>query len=68
VIGELARELPERVDYLGYLGQYPSYLTFNLTLFRIATQYERFLERHQRLHALRGWILCMLSKRESRAS
>jgi SAM-dependent methyltransferase len=56
------------VDYLGYLGQYPSYLTFNLTLFRIATQYERFLERHQRLHALRGWILCMLSKRESRAS
>ena len=51
-----------RIEQFKYLGQYPGYLTFNRTLFRIATQYERFLERHPRLHALRGWILCLLTK------
>jgi SAM-dependent methyltransferase len=66
-ISRMARATNFSVDFFHYLGQYPSYLTFNATLFRIGTQYERFLERHPRLHALRGWILCVLSKRESKA-
>ena len=45
-----------------YLGQYPSYLMFSKMLFSIASRYEKFLERHSRLHWLRGWILCILCK------
>ena len=46
-----------------YLGQYPCYFLFSKTLFHIGSRYEKFLERHRRLHCLRGWILCILSKR-----
>jgi SAM-dependent methyltransferase len=65
-INRISRKYNFEVDRFEYLGQYPSYLSFNTTLFRIGARYEKFLERHPRLHALRGWILCVLSKRPSR--
>lgn len=46
-----------------YLGQYPAYFTFSTSLFRMASRYEKFLERHPRLQFLRGWIFCILCKR-----
>jgi SAM-dependent methyltransferase len=51
------------IESFEYLGQYPCYLVFSRPLFRIGCLYEKFLERHRRLHFLRGWILCTLSKR-----
>ena len=51
------------VERCEYLGQYPCYFTFSRPLFYIGSLYEKFLERHRRLHFLRGWILCILSKR-----
>jgi SAM-dependent methyltransferase len=50
------------IEFVEYLGQYPSYLTFNASLFYIGCQYGRFLERNQRFRFLKGWILCVLSK------
>jgi SAM-dependent methyltransferase len=45
-----------------YLGQYPGYFAFSPMLFGIGCRYEKFLENSPRLHFLKGWILCVLSK------
>jgi hypothetical protein len=62
-ISRLARASNFTIESFEYLGQYPCYFIFSKPLFRIGCLYEKFLERHRRLHFLRGWILCTLSKR-----
>ena len=64
-IRKIARANNFQLDHFEYLGQYPSYLTFSKPLFYLGSRYEKFLERHRHLHFLRGWILCVLSKRLS---
>lgn len=61
-INRLAKRHDLIIRHFEYLGQYPSYLMFNKTLFNMASRYEKFLERHSGLHWLRGWILCILRK------
>jgi len=61
-IRKLAKENGLRVERIGYLGQYPNYFVFNRFLFWAGCKYEKFLERYPRLHWLRGWIICVLSK------
>jgi SAM-dependent methyltransferase len=61
-ISGLAKRHDLTLSKFEYLGQYPSYFTFNNRLFDIASRYEKFLERHSTLHCLRGWILCTLCK------
>lgn len=50
------------IEDFRYLGQYPNYLAFNATLFRLGCAYAKFLERHPSLHALQGWILCTVAR------
>lgn len=61
-ITRLARDHGLTVDRFAHLGQYPCYLVFNRTLFVLGSRYEKFLERHPKLHWLRGWIICELTK------
>lgn len=61
-IARLAQKHGFEVQRIEYLGQYPNYFIFNRFLFWAGCKYEKFLERHPRLHWLRGWILCVLSK------
>lgn len=61
-IARLAEQSCLMIQQFAYLGQYPNYFRFSETLFRLAWRYEKFLERHRRLHCLRGWILCTLRK------
>lgn len=61
-IARLAAAHGLAVDRFEHLGQYPCYLVFNRTLFVLGSKYEKFLERHRRLHWLRGWILAELKK------
>lgn len=50
------------IERFSYHGQYPNYLLFNETLFRLGAAYEHMLERHVRLKALQGWLLVTLRK------
>jgi SAM-dependent methyltransferase len=50
------------VRHFEYLGQYPNYLMFSRTLFRMGAAYEKFLARTPALHMLRGWIFATLEK------
>jgi len=43
-------------------GQYPAYLMFSPTLFRLGTWYERALDRCSCLEALRGWLIGVYEK------
>jgi SAM-dependent methyltransferase len=62
-ISKLAAASNFAIERFDYIGQYPCYFTFSEPLFYIGSLYEKLLERHRRLHFLRGWILCILSKR-----
>ena len=62
-ISKMAERSNFVMERFEYLGQYPCYFTFSRPLFYIGSIYEKFLERHRGLHFLRGWILCILSKR-----
>jgi SAM-dependent methyltransferase len=42
--------------------QYPVYLMFSPLLFRLGVAYEKWIERHESLAGLRGWILTVLRK------
>ncbi len=46
-----------------YLGQDPSYFTFNAFLFLLATAYEKVLSKFDALRFLRGWIFVTLRKK-----
>jgi SAM-dependent methyltransferase len=61
-VAQLAEQSCLTIAQFDYLGQYPNYFRFSKTLFRLASRYEKFLERYRRLHCLRGWILCTLCK------
>ena len=61
-VARLTRQSGLEIQSFRYLGQYPSYFSFSETVFRLASRYEKFLERRLRLHCLRGWILCTLCK------
>ena len=50
------------VEAFRYLGQYPSYLIFNRTLFHLGCKYDRFAASHKSLNFLLGWIFCILRK------
>lgn len=50
------------VDRFDYVGQYPAYFAYSPRLFSLASRYEFFLRRHQRLKPLLGWILFELVK------
>jgi SAM-dependent methyltransferase len=62
-ISKMAGSNNFELTHFEYLGQYPCYLLLSKTLFYLGSRYEKFLESHRRLHFLRGWILCVLSKR-----
>jgi SAM-dependent methyltransferase len=62
-ISKLAAASNFAMERFEYLGQYPCYFAFSKPLFYIGVSYEKLLERHRRLHFLRGWILCILAKR-----
>jgi SAM-dependent methyltransferase len=51
------------IEEFEYLGQYPNYFNFNATLFKLGCLYAEFLERHPSLHPLKGWIFCVIRKR-----
>lgn len=65
-IERLAQSHGFSITGFSYLGQYPNYFLFSPLLFRIASQYELWLRRHPSRHWLRGWILAVLQKAESR--
>ena len=67
-IAKLAERNQFSVVSFEYLGQYPSYFTFSPMLFGIGCRYEKFLERSPRLHFLKSWILCVLSKQSATLS
>jgi SAM-dependent methyltransferase len=58
----LARDAGLEVAHFEYLGQYPNYLMWNRTLFRLGCVYERLIARFRILHPLRGWVLYELRK------
>ena len=58
----LAEDAGLQIDSAEYLGQYPTYFRWNRPLFRLATQYEKFIARYRFLHPLRGWMLYELTR------
>jgi ubiquinone/menaquinone biosynthesis C-methylase UbiE len=62
VIKKLAESSGFRVLEFKYLGQYPSTLQFNPTLFLLGTLYDKIISRFDSLRLLRAWILTDLQK------
>ncbi len=50
------------VERMDLLSQYPAYLMFSPTLFRVGIAYERLVRRSDRLAWLRSWILGVAAK------
>jgi SAM-dependent methyltransferase len=65
-IERLAQSHGLSISGFSYLGQYPNYFLFSPLLFRVASQYELWLRRHPSRHWLRGWILAVLQKADTR--
>lgn len=61
-VRRLARQSGLDVATFEYLGQYPSYLLFNQTLFRLGALYEKTITTFRPLNFLRGWLLVTLRK------
>ena len=52
---------------ISLINQYPAYLMFSPTLFRLGILYERMTSRFESLAQLRGWILAVAQKTEDSA-
>ena len=50
------------VRQLDYIGQYPSYLTFNRALFWLGSMYQKAIEKFAATRPVQGWIYCDLEK------
>jgi len=61
-IKRYSEKLGFNIEYSEYLGQYPTYFTFNPVLFLFASAYDRLICKHDFLKILRGWILVVLQK------
>ena len=57
-----ARDAGLAVRQLDYIGQYPSYLTFNRALFWLGSMYQKAIEKFAATRPLQGWIYCVLEK------
>jgi len=61
-VERFARGAGLEVSHFEYLGQYPNYLAWSRTLFRIGCFYERLIARIPLFHPLLGWILFEVRK------